>query len=122
MSASILVLEDDAAMGRLISRRLKSAGHRVCLFAHALPALDEIDAGGTFDLYLLDVTMPAGELHGLAFARMIRIRFPNARIIFVTGDPALVSAQERRLGLVFVKPINFIELLTEIERQLAKGT
>jgi DNA-binding NtrC family response regulator len=120
MSASILVLEDDDAMGRVIRRRLEAAGHRVHLFAHSEPALNEIDDGAPFDLYLLDVRMAAGELHGLALARMIKIRFPKARIIFATGDPDLVSANDRGLGPVFAKPIDFIELLKEIERQLGK--
>jgi DNA-binding NtrC family response regulator len=121
MSATILVLEDDEAMGRLIRRRLKAAGHRVRVFAHAGTALDEIDDRATFDLYLLDVTMPIGELHGLALARMIKTRFRDARIIFVTGNPDLVSALDKKLGPVFPKPIDFIELLKEIERQVAKG-
>ena len=122
MSATILVLEDNEAMGRLIRRRLKAAGHRVRVFAHAGTALDEIDDGATFDLYLLDVTMPVGELHGLALSRMIKTRFHDARIIFVTGDPDLVSASDRGLGPVFAKPIDFIELLKEIERPLATGS
>jgi DNA-binding NtrC family response regulator len=120
VSATILVLEDEESIGRLIHRRLKAAGHRVRVFAHAGTALDEIDDGATFDLYLLDVTMPVGELHGLALARMIQARFHDARIIFVTGDPDLISASHRGLGPVFAKPIDFIELLKEIERQLAK--
>src|ERR1700720_1067670 len=98
MSASILVLEDDETTGRLIRAQLKAAGHRVRVFAHAAAALDEIDAGATFDLYLLDVTMPVGELHGLALARMIKTRFSDARIIFVTADPGLVSALDEKLG------------------------
>jgi DNA-binding NtrC family response regulator len=121
MSASILVLEDDEATGRLIRAQLKAAGHRARVFAHAGTALDEIDDDATFDLYLLDVTMPVGELHGLALARMIKTRFSDARIIFVTGNPGLVSALDKKLGPVFPKPIDFIELLKEIERQLAKG-
>ena len=121
MSATILVLEDDRAMGRLIRRRLESAGHRVHVFAQATPALDEIDGGASFDLYLLDVAMPVGELHGLALARMIKTRFSDARIIFVTGNPGLVSAPDTKLGPVFPKPIDFIELLKEVERQVAKG-
>jgi len=80
--ARILVLEDDEAVGRVIFRRLDAAGHRVRAFAQAGPALDEIDGGAPFDLYLLDVTMPAaGELHGLTLARMIKTRFREARII-----------------------------------------
>jgi DNA-binding NtrC family response regulator len=122
MAATILVLEDDEAMGRLIHRRLEGAGHAVRVFAQAAPALDEIDRGASFDLYLLDVRMPAGELHGLALARMINVRFRSARIIFMTSDPDLVSAPDRGLGRVFAKPIDFIELLQEIERQLANGS
>jgi DNA-binding NtrC family response regulator len=120
--ARILVLEDDEAVGRVIFRRLEAAGHRVRVFAQAAPALDEIDRGASFDLYLLDVQMPAGELHGLALARMIKIRHPNPRIIFTTGDPHLVSALDRQIGPVFAKPIDFVELLKEIERQLAAGS
>ena len=120
--ARILVLEDDEAVGRMIFRRLAAAGHRVHVFAQAGPALDEIDRGASFDLYLLDVKMPAGELHGLALARMIKIRDPNPRIIFATGDPHLVAAVDRQIGPVFAKPIDFIELLKEIERQLAAGS
>jgi DNA-binding response OmpR family regulator len=122
MIASILVLEDDEAMGRLIRRRLEAAGHRAHVFAQAASALDEIDDGASFDLYLLDVTMPVGELHGLALARMIKARLRDPRIIFVTGDPDLVSGPDRGLGPVLAKPIDFIELLREIERQLAKGS
>jgi CheY-like chemotaxis protein len=121
MGASILVLEDDETTGRLIRAQLKAAGHRVRVFAHAGIAIDEIDDGATFDLYVLDVTMPVGELHGLALARMIKTRFSDARIIFVTGNPGLVSALDKKLGPVFPKPIDFIELLKEVERQVAKG-
>jgi CheY-like chemotaxis protein len=122
MSATILVLEDDAAMGRLIRRRLEAAGYRVRVVAQAAPVLDQIDDGAAFDLYLLDVRMPAGELHGLALARMIKSRFDNPRIIFATVEPDLVSTDDRKLGPVFAKPIDFIELLKEIERQLASGS
>jgi DNA-binding NtrC family response regulator len=121
MGASIFVLEDDETTGRLIRAQLKAAGHRVRVFAHAGTAIDEIDDGATFDLYVLDVTMPVGELHGLALARMIKTRSGDARIIFVTGNPGLVSTLDKKLGPVFPKPIDFIELLKEVERQVAKG-
>lgn len=122
MAASILVVEDDEDLGRLIRRRLETAGHHVLLFAHAEPALDEIDNHAMFDIYLLDVTMPARELHGLALARMIKSRFRDARIIFVTGNPDLVSAPDNELGPVISKPIDFIKLLNEIERLLTPGS
>ena len=117
----ILIVEDSPTQAAHLAAILRSKAYGVRVFAHAGAALDEIDAGATFDLYLLDVTMPVGELHGLALARMIKTRFSDARIIFVTADPGLVSAFDKKLGPVFPKTIDFIELLKEIERQLAKG-
>jgi CheY-like chemotaxis protein len=117
----ILIVEDSPTQSAHLAAILRSKAYGVRVFAHAGAALDEIDAGATFDLYLLDVTMPVGELHGLALARMIKTRFSNARIIFVTADPGLVSDLDKKLGPVFPKTIDFIELLNEIERQLAKG-
>jgi len=117
MSTSILVLEDDEAVGRLVRRRLETAGHRVRLFARAGAALDAVDGGARFDLYLLDVAMPTGEVHGLALARMLKLRLADPRIIFITGDPYLVAGPDRALGPVFAKPIDFEELLAAIERR-----
>jgi CheY-like chemotaxis protein len=122
MAASIFLVEDDEAVARLVRHRLEAAGHSVREFAHAGAALDEIDAGATADLYLLDVTMPAGELHGLALARMIKTRFSDAHIIFLTGNPDLVPESDRTLGLVVAKPIDFAKLLSEIERLMASGS
>jgi CheY-like chemotaxis protein len=118
MGASILVLEDDEAVGRVIGRRLEAAGHHVRVFAHAGPALDHIDGGAKFDLYLLDVAMPSGELHGLGLARMLTMRFADPRIVFVTGNPHLIAGPDKMLGPVFAKPIDFKKLLAEIERLL----
>jgi CheY-like chemotaxis protein len=122
LGARILVLEDHDALAELMRRRLEAAGHSVRVFAHAVPALDEIDGGASFDVYLLDVRMPPGELHGLAFARMIIDRIPDARIIFTTVEPALVAGRDKNLGPVFAKPIDFIKLLKEIESPSAAGS
>jgi CheY-like chemotaxis protein len=117
----ILIVEDSPTQAAHLAAILRSKAYGVRVFAHAGAALDEIDAGATFDLYVLDVTMPVGELHGLALARMIKTCFSDARIIFVTADPGLVSELDKKLGPVFPKTFDFIELLKEIEHQLAKG-
>ena len=117
----ILIVEDSPTQAAHLAAILRSKAYGVRVFAHAGAALDEIDAGATFDLYVLDVTMPVGELHGLALARMIKTRFSDARIIFVTGNPDLVSGPDNELGPVVAKPIDFIKLLNEVERLLASG-
>jgi PleD family two-component response regulator len=55
----ILVVDDEEAMGRLITRNLEPDGHAVTLMTDTNGALDAIDAGDTFDLYIIDVNMPA---------------------------------------------------------------
>jgi len=122
MGASILVLEDDRAVGRLVRRRLERAGHHVRIFEHAGPALDAVDGGATFDLYLLDVAMPTGELHGLGLARMLKMRIADCRIIFVTGNPHLIAGPDLELGPVLAKPIDFKKLLAAIERLLPSAS
>ena len=118
----ILIVEDSPTQAAHLAAILRSKAYGVRVFAHAGAALDEIDAGATFDLYLLDVTMPVGELHGLALARMINSRFHDPRIIFVTGNPDLVSGPDKKLGPIFAKPIDFNNLLDGIERLLASGS
>jgi DNA-binding NtrC family response regulator len=121
MSANILILEDDKAMARVIRLRLEADGHRVRLFAEAAAALDEIERGASFEIYLLDVKTSSGELSGLTLAHAISARFPDAPIIFMTGDPYLVPEAARRRGAVFGKPIDFAGLRQEIARRLAGG-
>jgi CheY-like chemotaxis protein len=56
-------------MGRLVKLHLEQDGHAVILMANTNAALEAIDAGDTFDLYIIDVNMPAGAPHGLSFVR-----------------------------------------------------
>ena len=120
-ATSILLLEDDKAMARITRRWLERAGHRVRVFARPEAALHEIESGGAFEFYLLDVRPSAGEAEGPTLAREIMSRQPGARIIFFTGDPHLVGEADRQLGPVFAKPLNYRDLVDYITRVLGKG-
>jgi CheY-like chemotaxis protein len=60
LSKLILVVDDQEAMGRLVKLHLEHDGHVVTLMTDTDAALEAIDAGDTFDLYIVDVNMPAG--------------------------------------------------------------
>jgi CheY-like chemotaxis protein len=102
LSKRILVVDDQEAMGRLVKRNLEHDGHLVTLMTDTDAALEAIDAGDTFDLYIVDVNMPAGVPHGLSFVRMLEFR---RRVI--TGDPGLAAHPEFKGRTVLAKPIDF---------------
>jgi DNA-binding response OmpR family regulator len=106
LSKRILVV-DDQAMGRLVKLHLEQDGHAVILMSDTNTALEAIDAGDTFDLYIVDVNMPSGAPHGLSFARMLEFRRQTPLIIFITGDPGLAAHPEFKGRTVLAKPIDF---------------
>jgi hypothetical protein len=79
-------LEDGEAKARPIHRAIEVGDRGVRISAHAAAALDASDDGRSVNVHPLDVTVPAGELHGLSLARMIEIRFRNARGALVAAS------------------------------------
>ena len=76
----------------LISGIVSADGHEAVAATHASSAVARLDAGEQFDLAILDVVMPA--MSGDDFAREIRRRDPDAKVLFVTGyNEALFQAR-----------------------------
>ena len=97
-------------MGRLIKRNLEEDGHAVTLMTDTNAALEAIDAGDTFDLYILDINMTPGKPSGLALARMLEFRRQTPLVIFITGDPGMAAHPEFKGRTVMAKPIDFTVL------------
>lgn len=77
---------------------------RVFAFASPYDLLDEADAHGGFDLYLLDILLP--HLSGIALAQKIRQRGEAAEILFLTisREYALDTFSVKAAGYL-VKPV-----------------
>ena len=69
MSATLLVVDDDAMNRDALSRRLAGAGYAVVVAESGAQALDAIN-GQRIDLVLLDVMMP--EMSGVETLRRLR--------------------------------------------------
>jgi CheY-like chemotaxis protein len=81
--ATVLVVEDEEALGRVLPRLL--APHHVTVVTRAREALARLDAGDTFDTILCDLMMP--EMTGMEFYdALLRLR-PDlvARVVFMSG-------------------------------------
>ncbi len=122
MSQTIVVLEDDTEIRRLIQYRLESAGYAVRLYS--TPGLIVPDAErGRPALFLLDIMVPGGS--GLDVCRQIRrsSALVGVPVIFLT---ARASEDDRVLGLelgaddYIVKPFAMRELLARVRAVLRR--
>lgn len=114
----ILLVDDDEATRYSMARWLSGRGYEVVIAQDCLEALGQVDAGVNVDLFLIDIVMPSGGLHGIAFGRMMRTRVPGIPTIYITGYPDLPELSEISHPL-FQKPVDMDALLRAIEAGLA---
>jgi DNA-binding response OmpR family regulator len=109
----ILLLEDDASLGRTLADRLERE-HFAPVWARSVAAARQEFANGPWDLAILDVRLPDG--CGFSLARELR-RASSVPIMFMT---ALDSAESRLEGseieasTYLPKPFHIRELLIRI--------
>ena len=82
---TILVVEDNEAMRRVVVRQLRGLGYRVIECEHAAEALELLQREQV-DLLLTDIVMPGG-LDGVELARLARERWPALKIMLTSGFP-----------------------------------
>jgi CheY-like chemotaxis protein len=114
VGASILIIDDDAAVSRTLSLILTRAGYQVSTVTSGRKGLEMLSEGG-FDLVLTDIIMP--ELDGIEAIRRIRTDHPGLRIIAMSGggqiDKADFLHMAEALGAdrVLEKPVRSERLL-----------
>jgi signal transduction histidine kinase len=88
---SVLIIEDEPALGRVLGRLL--APHKVTAVTRAQEALARIRAEESFDLILCDVMMP--EMTGMDFHGELTKTHPAiaGRVVFMTGGAFTASAR-----------------------------
>ncbi len=80
---SILVVEDNEALRRVVTRQLGELGYRVLAAQNAAAGLELLDRQSV-DLLLTDIVMPGG-INGRELARRARQRWPDIKIVFTSG-------------------------------------
>lgn len=84
-SETVLVVEDNAAMRRVVLRQLKDLGYRVFEAKNAAAAL-ELFSTEKIDLLFTDVVMPGG-MTGLELARTAIVQVPSLKVVMTSGFP-----------------------------------
>ena len=115
-----LLLDDDAAMRRLVSLLLKRAGYSVDPVVSGNDAIDAI-GNQRYTAVLLDLMMPLEG--GMTVIRHLRENAPEMlrRVIVITGAPdAVLDPIRNEIYAVVRKPFRHEELI-ETAKRLAKS-
>ncbi len=118
---SILVVDDDVRMLRMMQRTLELEGYRVLTAASGQAALDVFDEE-TADLMILDIVMPG--IDGYTVCQRVR-EFSQMPIIIVTAKD---SDEEKIAGLdagaddYVTKPFSARELVARVRAVLRRTT
>lgn len=117
---TILVVEDDDTLRRLVSELLEAAGYRVLQAANAEVAIELVQGSGQhIDLLLTDILMPV--MSGVELSTQLRKIRPNLRVLLMSGYAGDLLARYRvenaEICLV-EKPFTRCGLLTKIRAAL----
>jgi CheY-like chemotaxis protein len=116
--AKILVIDDDSAMRRLVTRILSGENHEVIEAANGKQGLDQFAAHHP-DVVVTDLLMP--EQEGIETIRELRRIAPSLRIVAMSGggtdNDLMFLGMAKALGAdaVLAKPFRAEELLRAVQ-------
>jgi DNA-binding NtrC family response regulator len=124
MPRTILVVEDEPPLRKLVTTILTRAGFTVLEADNVTTALeiarrDDLE----LDLVVTDVTMPSG--NGIALVRQLVVERPALRCVVMSGhdEQVLSSIVEPELDARFIqKPFTPTEFLTSVHETLGMST
>lgn len=120
MNSTVLVVDDDAEIAKLVSVYLKNEGYEILLAQDGVEALKVIEQN-SIDLIVLDVMMP--HMDGLEFCKKIRA---NSQVPILMLS-AKVQDMDKILGLMtgaddyMIKPFNPLELTVRVKSLLRRA-
>jgi DNA-binding response OmpR family regulator len=119
-AVKVLIVEDTEKLGLAIRDALNRAQF-VCDVASSVEEADALLATSTFDLILLDLSLPDGD--GLDFLRQLRARKSRTPVIVLTARGGLndrISGLDDGADDYLVKPIAMSELISRCRAMLRR--
>jgi two-component system, response regulator PdtaR len=117
---TILIVEDEVILARLMQMMLQSKGYNVV--GSVSTAEDAINAcrNQSPDLVLMDIFI-RGEMNGIEAVNTIR-QFSNPFVIYVTGNSDIFTkeqANDTKPSAYLIKPVNANTLFRAVQQALA---
>ncbi len=114
---TILVVDDDPVIRRLLEQRLKKANHTIEVAEDGMVARDLIKEK-FFDVVLTDLMMP-GEIGGIEVLEIAKEHNHETEVVLITAHSSVdtaVEAMKKGAYDYLEKPINFDELFLRLEK------
>lgn len=110
---TIMVVEDDPGVQRIIDRVLRRDGHLVRIFGSAESALEALSSFVP-EIIVSDIMLGSG-MNGLQLAEQIRQSWPNQPLLLMSGNPeSLMSEQDAESYPLIKKPFSSHDFLRSI--------
>lgn len=114
---TILVVDDDPVIRRLLEQRLKKEHYEVLLAEDGYKGNDMLSSNH-IDVVLTDLMMP-GDIGGIQVLEFAKNLERNIEVILITAHSSVntaVEAMKKGAADYLEKPINFTELFLRLER------
>ena len=118
-AASVLVVDDDEAVGKVLAALLVQGGLRATWVGSAEAALATLEKK-VYDLVLSDVRMPG--LSGLDLLKMVKLKWTEMPVILITAHgtvPMAVEAMRDGAADFMLKPFQRDEVLFVVNKALS---
>jgi CheY-like chemotaxis protein len=99
----ILIIEDEAILVMDMEAVVEDTGHRVVADVASVDELQSLDLSEPPDLAFVDINLSKGS-SGLDASILVRSRWSNAYIVFVTANPGKVPAGHAGSHGIIAKP------------------
>jgi signal transduction histidine kinase/ActR/RegA family two-component response regulator len=119
---SVLLIDDNEELRRVVKRMLMRAGYRVLEAANGAAALAQLDRGARVDVVISDVMMP--EMGGRAVVDAMQQRHADVKLLLMSGynyDTALRGMAQRGDIAFIEKPFTAEQLLRKLREVLGEG-
>ena len=117
---TILVVDDDSVLRRLLATVLKLRGFDVLVAEDGVQALEVLQHEDHVDLVLADIIMP--QMDGWTLLERLREHHPSVPVILLTlieeAKPTSLRAEEMGAAACLFKPIDPVSLMSGVDRVL----
>jgi CheY-like chemotaxis protein len=118
LRGKVLLVEDEAAVRKVMKARLQIEGYTVVEAENAAQAITAHAIEAPFDLILTDIVMP-GMLQGTGLVKVLREIDPGLKAIFMSGYPneAAIHGNGLRVeDIKLMKPVSRDDLLRALKK------
>lgn len=120
-TTNVLVVEDEMVMRMRAVDIVEDAGFTAVEAVSADEALAILETRSDISLLLSDIQMP-GTMDGLMLAHAVHDRWPDIKIILVSGQIKLTDAEKPTDSRFFGKPLDVKRMINELQQMAGTGT